>query len=129
MNEKLAKTLGIKFIKKQSHGGKRGNCDVAVVKQKGNRYTISFSDAVANKLGSHVRYARGNNRLWIASGVADEYGYKIIKQDHSRGYTGVAISSIGFIDDFIGDHELKYSADMDAYYILSNKSAEKGVQA
>lgn len=117
MNEKLARTLGIKFVRKQSHGGKRNGCDVIIRKLKGNRYNISFSDSVANKLGTHVRLAVGNRRIWIVSGCADEYGYKISKKNGTRGYVLVSVSAIGYIDAFLGDHELLYSSDMDAYYI------------
>ena len=121
MNEQLAQTLGIKFIRKGSHNLGNTACDLRISKSTQNRYALSFSKKTANKLGDYIRIAVAKNRIWIAPGCADAYGYKLAKNTATRRYVMISAASIGFIDKFIGEHELKYSEELDVYYITESK--------
>lgn len=119
MNDKLAQTLGIKFIEKKRSAGRA--VDVAITKQS-KCYAFSFDAKAGKKLGEYVRVAHSKSRIYIAPGCRDKYGFKVTQ--HAQGkrkYVHVAIDSIGFIDAFIGDHKLKYDADLDVYYITEDE--------
>ena len=119
MNEQLATALGIKFVKK----GKSGGRDTAVNVTKGKRcYRIAFNAANSKKLGGYVRVGLANKRIYIVPALENEQGAYKMSVAGGNGKTDMRSIQIGFsaidnIDAFVGVHELKYFADLDAYFI------------
>ncbi len=123
MNEQLAQALGIKFARNRKGMSSSARYDLRISKSKDGRYTLSFSIKCAKKLGDYVRVAATDKRLYIVSGCKDEYGFKMAGKEGYRRYVYLTPSTIGFIDKFVGDHELQYYEDLDAYYVTA-----KGVE-
>lgn len=121
MNEQLAKALGINFIEKRTRVS--SSCDVKITRSDSkfyNGYLFSFSDKFAKKLGDRVRVAVTDKRIYFVSGCDDEYGYKLMRQkskSNTRAYIRLPVSSVGFIDKFLGSHSVAYYEDLDAYYV------------
>lgn len=116
MNDQLARTLGIEFVRKR-RAPIKSDLEIRKIKNH-NSYSFSFSELFADKLGGYVRFAVAKNRLYIAPGCKDEYSFKITgKSNGARGYVHVSASTIGFIDKFCGVHMIEYYKDLDAYYI------------
>ena len=116
MNDQLARTLGIEFIR---NGKSAYNGDLVIRKSKDKKmYIFSFSDKYTEKLGGYVRLAVAKNRLYIAPGCKDGYSFRIVsKSNGRRGYVNIMASTIGFIDKFLGQHKIEFYEDLDAYYI------------
>ena len=124
MNENLAKALGINFIKKGYSGGRPvNNSDVSVTKCKGY-YRFSFNESSAKKIGEYVKIAPTNNRIYfVPAPQKDEYAYKLAsfeKQGCSRNAMQISFGRMPNIDNMIGDYDLKYFSDLDAYYITKS---------
>lgn len=123
MNEQLATAIGLKFVKKKKPGGGCKKADVCVYKEK-TKYRFSFAKTKAAKLGDFAKIARANNRIYfVPSKTEDAYSYKFDKNKNqgTRQGLNVTFSAIGNIDEFVGDHDLKYFADLDAYYITAGE--------
>lgn len=120
MNKQLADALNIKFINKKGykHGARLEDIDVCVNSDKG-KYTLTFNNATSKKLGEYVAVAVVSSRIYIVPNKDSKIAYKLSKNG-SRKRVQIGKSIIGNIDRFIGDHELRYWDDLDAYYIVDN---------
>lgn len=127
MNEKIANALGIRFIKKGGRGGRSANkLDVSITKNK-KQYRFSFNERAAKKLGEYVKIAPANNRIYFVPSLEkDEYAYKLSTPNKGSERKAVQISFCRMpnIDELIGDYELKYFNDLDAYYISKNREVK-----
>lgn len=128
MNEQIANALGIRFIKKGGRGGRsESKFDVSITKNK-KQYRFSFSERAAKKLGEYVKIAPANNRIYFAPSLEkDEYAYKLTTPNKGgclRKAVQISFGMMPNIDELIGDYELKYFNDLDAYYISKNREVK-----
>lgn len=119
MDEKLAKALGIRFVEKKKN--RVVNVDVYIgkttAKANGVRYTFSFSPEACKKIGEYVRVGVGTRRIYFVPSEMGGEAFKVNRKHSSRGYVYLGASSVGFINEYIGDHKLRYDGDLDVYYI------------
>lgn len=119
MDEKLAKALGIRFVEKKKN--RAVNVDVHIgkttAKANGVRYTFSFSPEACKKTGEYVRVGIGTRRIYFVPSANCGESFKVNRKHSSRGYVYLGASAVGFIDEYIGDHKLRYDGDLDVYYI------------
>lgn len=117
MNDQLAKTLGIEFVEKRE----RSVADVTISKRPAQKdYNFSLSPRAAKKMGGYVRVGKSKTRIYIVPGCNDKHGFKLTGGRNSkRRYVAIRQEAIGLIDNFTGNHALKFDADLDAYYVTA----------
>ena len=120
MNKTLLDAMGIKINMNEFQRTTR-NADIAIYRMHADdRLNISFAQNIAKKLGKYVLISKPwKDRLYFFSCSENEYGKRTLSMP--KGSNARATMQLSDVDHeydcMIGNYDLRYSKDLDAYYI------------